>query len=328
MALGALARRAHVPLWIALGGAGFVGVLTAVQARINGQLGLRPGRRLRRRASISFGSGLVILIVLCAALPVGRPGVAPLVDGRARTRDSRGGCWRAAPPARSPSPRRASRSASSASRCSRSASSRGRPCADSSSTASATVRPASSPSPMPRLVGGALALVAVVLSLVGRRASRGSPAVDAGAAVPRRRRHRVAAGDERAAASARRHAADGDARQLRRRHDRCSSSPRLVHVAHRRRAASRSRPSPGSTSAARSASLYIFMSAALVAHTGVLLLGARRRRGPAARRRSPSTRCGRRRRVRARPGGARWSTVALSSVVVAVARRGAGARRA
>lgn len=72
--------RARMPAWIALGGAVVVGVLTAVQARVNGQLGARLDDGLVA-AVVSFGSGLVILIVLSAALPVGRRGMAALVDG-------------------------------------------------------------------------------------------------------------------------------------------------------------------------------------------------------------------------------------------------------
>ena len=69
-----------MPAWIALGGAVLVGVLTALQARINGQLGARLDDGLVA-AAVSFGSGLVILIVLSAALPAGRRGFAALVDG-------------------------------------------------------------------------------------------------------------------------------------------------------------------------------------------------------------------------------------------------------
>ena len=77
--------RARVPAWLVLGGAGFVGVLTAVQARINGQLGARLDAGLLA-AAISFGSGLVILIVLSAVLPAGRRGFGALVAGmRGRT---------------------------------------------------------------------------------------------------------------------------------------------------------------------------------------------------------------------------------------------------
>lgn len=77
--------RPHLPAWIALGGAALVGIMTAVQARINGQLGARLDDGLLA-AAISFGSGLIVLIVLSAALPVGRRGTATLVAGiRART---------------------------------------------------------------------------------------------------------------------------------------------------------------------------------------------------------------------------------------------------
>ncbi|HYJ50580.1 MAG TPA: DMT family transporter [Microbacterium sp.] len=69
-----------MPTWIALGGAALVGVLTAVQARINGQLGVRLGDGLVA-AAISFGSGLLILIVLSAALPSGRRGFTALATG-------------------------------------------------------------------------------------------------------------------------------------------------------------------------------------------------------------------------------------------------------
>src|SRR5262245_52511271 len=78
-------ERARLPTWLVLAGAGLVGVLTAVQARINGQLGLRLDDGLVA-AIISFGSGLVILIVLSAILPSGRRGFAALARGmRGRT---------------------------------------------------------------------------------------------------------------------------------------------------------------------------------------------------------------------------------------------------
>lgn len=72
--------RPPLPAWLALGGAVLVGVLTAVQARINGSLGLALGDGLTA-ALISFGTGLVIVVVLCAALPGGRAAVARLVRG-------------------------------------------------------------------------------------------------------------------------------------------------------------------------------------------------------------------------------------------------------
>jgi transporter family-2 protein len=70
----------RVPAWAAIGGAVLVGVLTAVQARINGQLGLRLEDGLVA-AAISFGSGLAVLIVLSSALPSGRRGFSTLVGG-------------------------------------------------------------------------------------------------------------------------------------------------------------------------------------------------------------------------------------------------------
>ena len=69
-----------MPAWLAIGGAVLVGVLTALQARINGQLGVRLDDGLVA-AVVSFGSGLVIMIVLSAALPMGRRGFAALVHG-------------------------------------------------------------------------------------------------------------------------------------------------------------------------------------------------------------------------------------------------------
>ena len=69
------ARR--LPAWIGIGGAVLIGVLTAVQARINGQLGVRIGDGFAA-AVISFGSGLIVLIVLSAVIPQGRRGFAAL----------------------------------------------------------------------------------------------------------------------------------------------------------------------------------------------------------------------------------------------------------
>lgn len=76
---------ARLPAGVALGGAVLVGVLTAVQARINGQLGLRLGDGFVA-AVISFGSGLIVLIALSAVLPAGRRGARALAAGiRQRT---------------------------------------------------------------------------------------------------------------------------------------------------------------------------------------------------------------------------------------------------
>lgn len=63
-----------------LSGAALIGAMTAIQARINGQLGLRLDDGFVA-AAISFGTGLVILIVLSAALPSGRAGFARLLTG-------------------------------------------------------------------------------------------------------------------------------------------------------------------------------------------------------------------------------------------------------
>lgn len=76
---------ARLPVLIALAGAAFIGSLTAFQARVNGVLGARLDDGLTA-AAISFGSGLVILIVLSAVLPVGRRGFRTLAAGvRERT---------------------------------------------------------------------------------------------------------------------------------------------------------------------------------------------------------------------------------------------------
>lgn len=75
----------RMPAWIAIGGAVLVGVMTAVQARVNGQLGLRLEDGVLA-ATISFGSGLILLGALCAILPAGRRGFARLTAGlRERT---------------------------------------------------------------------------------------------------------------------------------------------------------------------------------------------------------------------------------------------------
>ncbi|MET0862429.1 MAG: DMT family transporter [Microbacterium sp.] len=72
--------RPRLPAWLAVGGAVLIGVLTATQSRVNGQLGVRLEDGLVA-AAVSFGSGFVILIVLSAALPAGRRGFARLVEG-------------------------------------------------------------------------------------------------------------------------------------------------------------------------------------------------------------------------------------------------------
>ncbi len=70
---------------VAVGGAVLIGALTALQARINGSLGAELGDGFVA-AAVSFGSGLVILIVLSLLIPEGRRGFGRLVDGiRSRT---------------------------------------------------------------------------------------------------------------------------------------------------------------------------------------------------------------------------------------------------
>lgn len=70
----------RLPTWIALGAAASIGVMTAVQARVNGQLGVRLEDGFVA-AVVSFGSGLAILVVLSALLPSGRVGFGRLVAG-------------------------------------------------------------------------------------------------------------------------------------------------------------------------------------------------------------------------------------------------------
>ncbi|WP_137846083.1 DMT family transporter [Microbacterium sp. 2FI] len=74
----------RVPTWLALAVAVLIGLLTALQARVNGQLGVRLDDGFVA-AAVSFGSGLVILVILSTLLPAGRSGFARLVDGM-RTR--------------------------------------------------------------------------------------------------------------------------------------------------------------------------------------------------------------------------------------------------
>jgi transporter family-2 protein len=73
-----------MPAWLALAAAAGIGVMTAVQARINGQLGVRLEDGFVA-ALVSFGSGLVVLIALSGLLPSGRAGFGRLITG-VRTR--------------------------------------------------------------------------------------------------------------------------------------------------------------------------------------------------------------------------------------------------
>lgn len=73
----------RLPLGLALAGAAFIGILTAVQARINGVLGAQIGDGLIA-ATISFGSGFVIVVVLAFGLRSGRDGLRRLRAGIGR----------------------------------------------------------------------------------------------------------------------------------------------------------------------------------------------------------------------------------------------------
>ncbi len=75
--------RPRAPLAVAVAGAVLVGVLTAVQARVNGALGGAVGDGLVA-AAISFGSGLVLIIAITVASRTGRDGLRRLRHGVGR----------------------------------------------------------------------------------------------------------------------------------------------------------------------------------------------------------------------------------------------------
>ena len=80
-----MTRTTPLPTWIALGGAIAIGAMTAVQARINGVLGVRIDNGIVA-GLISFSVGLVILIAAVLAMPAGRAGLRRLLSGiRTRT---------------------------------------------------------------------------------------------------------------------------------------------------------------------------------------------------------------------------------------------------
>ncbi|MFE6997510.1 DMT family transporter [Microbacterium sp. NPDC057659] len=70
----------RLPAAVALGGTVAIGMMTAVQARINGVLGVRLGDGVVA-GLVSFLVGLVFLVVVIAAMPSGRAGVRRLVSG-------------------------------------------------------------------------------------------------------------------------------------------------------------------------------------------------------------------------------------------------------
>jgi transporter family-2 protein len=67
-------RRSSIPLWLAIVFAVLCGAGVAVQARINGELGRRLGDGFAA-ATISFGTGLLILLVALAISRTGRRGL-------------------------------------------------------------------------------------------------------------------------------------------------------------------------------------------------------------------------------------------------------------
>ncbi len=70
---------------VALGGAASVGILTAIQARVNGVLGAQLDNGVVA-GLVSNGTGVILLLVVVAFLPMGREGLRRLVHGlRART---------------------------------------------------------------------------------------------------------------------------------------------------------------------------------------------------------------------------------------------------
>nr|WP_247956662.1 DMT family transporter [Microbacterium galbinum] len=74
-----------LPAPLAIGGAVTIGVMTAIQARINGVLGIRLGDGIVA-GLVSFAVGTAVLAVIVASLPSGRAGMVRLVRGvRART---------------------------------------------------------------------------------------------------------------------------------------------------------------------------------------------------------------------------------------------------
>ncbi|MGR0319082.1 DMT family transporter [Agromyces sp. ZXT2-3] len=78
------AESSRVPLWVAIALTVVTGGFVALQSRVNGELA-RALDDFSVAAAISFGSGLVILLLITAAWPGGRRGVARLRDAvRAR----------------------------------------------------------------------------------------------------------------------------------------------------------------------------------------------------------------------------------------------------
>jgi transporter family-2 protein len=73
-------RSRRLPTWLALVLAALCGAGVAVQTRINGALGVAIGDGFTAGV-ISFGSGLLILVVVMALVPRGRRGLSEVVSG-------------------------------------------------------------------------------------------------------------------------------------------------------------------------------------------------------------------------------------------------------
>lgn len=70
----------RLPAPIALGGAVVIGVMTAIQARVNGVLGVRIDDGIVA-GLVSFTAGLIILVAVTVAVPSSRAGAARLWNG-------------------------------------------------------------------------------------------------------------------------------------------------------------------------------------------------------------------------------------------------------
>lgn len=73
-------RTRQLPAFAAIGGAVSIGAMTAIQARINGVLGVRLDNGVVA-GLVSFGSGLLLLVALVAVVPSGRAGMGRLWRG-------------------------------------------------------------------------------------------------------------------------------------------------------------------------------------------------------------------------------------------------------
>lgn len=70
-------NRRSIPVWAALVGSGLAGMLVALQSRINGGLSQELGNGYLT-AAVSFGSGLIVMLVVAALAPSARTGVSRL----------------------------------------------------------------------------------------------------------------------------------------------------------------------------------------------------------------------------------------------------------